>query len=338
MLAELRLLRADAAARKAKDEAELAAANGGFLTDLADVDEARTSSAPLRQQLEAARLALAEERRQMREASDAAVAEVQTQLEEARQQLVAHQALAASTAAATEGEHMRAAEELERLYELKLAAEAGKYEAVRRQAEEASAAFERQIHAVHAACRGKEERLAAELDAARADGDRRERAALREAEAVRVRYEETLAQEEEYGEVVTAQAMRDKVASVEAEREVQRQLRGEAAVLRRKIESVAAEAECARQQVGAREEQLAAAQRERAEAERTIHLLRRELTERGAKIGDLERRMSEIKVRVSHWWRFAPSGVVRGVRAWGIMGSLATAGAPPHRISRPRRR
>jgi WD40 repeat protein len=238
---------------------------------------------------------LTEERRQMRERAEAEVREAEKQMKELREQLAEHQSVTALSVAATEEEHMKTAEELELLYERKLAAEAGRFEALRRQAEDASAAFEREIHAVHLIARAREERLGAELSAARADGESRLQEARREAEVMRVRYEETLLQEEEYGEAATAHAVKDKAAIVAAEREVVREVRGEAAVLRRKLESATAEAERARQQVSSLDEQLAAAQRERAESDRTVHLLRREVAERTAKNSDLERRSSELK-------------------------------------------
>jgi len=237
----------------------------------------------------------AEELRRARAEGEAALAAAEARTAEVAGEAAAREEAAAAAAEAKEAAHMRAAEELEHLYERKLALEAARYEALRRKAEEAEVAFEQEIHAAHAAARAREAQLKAELRAAQGDGEARARATRRETEAIRKKLEATIQQEEEDYDRAAEIAVQEKLASVEAEKEIQRTLRGEAAVLRQRVESAAAEAEHAQRQLALRDEALSAVKEEKLEAERTIRLLRRELTERAAEIKDLEKRMGEVK-------------------------------------------
>lgn len=163
---------------------------------------------------------------------------------------------------AAEAAHMRAAEELEYLYERKLAAEAARYEALVHQKDDMQSAFEERMLEMQARFREELAGAAAEADRLRREATQTRSALEAERSALKESYEEVrrececraeggapahrrapafppqeLAQEDEDFEGEISKLKRSHDASLSAEREEALKLKGETAIIRKKFEA-----------------------------------------------------------------------------------------------------
>jgi len=97
---------------------------------------------------------------------------------------------------------MRAAEELEHLYERKLAAEAARWEALRKDKEDMQCELEERIYALVVAGQEREERLKLEREEIKAAADQKLVASEEQQAALAHKYEEMLSQEERDNDTV----------------------------------------------------------------------------------------------------------------------------------------
>ena len=198
---------------------------------------------------------------------------------------------------AQDAAHMKAAEELEHLYERKLAAEAARWEALRKEKEDVQSQLEERIYSLALAGQDVESKLKSERDDLRAAGAVRQD----EAEQVRLsekrRFEEMLAQEERDNDAELDLHQMTAHRNLMHEREEKSTLKGEQAIMRKKFSTFQSEMSKLKQSLEEREGTIKSLRREAADREKVIALLKKDVQEREESIADKERRMGELKAK-----------------------------------------
>ena len=204
---------------------------------------------------------------------------------------------AQEAAAAVEAAHMKAAEELEHEYERKLAAEAARWEALRRDKEDVQCQLEERIYSLAVAGHDNEAKLKRERDEIRKLSKGREEDAEVRLKEVHKRYEEMLAQEERDNDAELDLHAQTAHRMLVHEREEKSTLKGEQAIMRKKFSTFQSEMAKLKNALEEREGTIKGLRREAADREKVIALLKKDVQEREESIADKERRMGELKAK-----------------------------------------
>ena len=148
---------------------------------------------------------------------------------------------AAEAEGAMEAAHMRAAEALEHEYERKLAAEAARWEALRRDKDDVQCQLEERIYSLAVAGHDNESRLKRERDEIRKSGVQKADEQEGRLRDVRKRYEEMLAQEERDNDSELDLHNQTAHRNLMLEREEKSTLKGEQAIMRKKFSTFQSE-------------------------------------------------------------------------------------------------
>ncbi|KAJ1618791.1 quinon protein alcohol dehydrogenase-like superfamily, partial [Pavlovales sp. CCMP2436] len=181
---------------------------------------------------------------------------------------------------ATEVAHMRAAEELEHLYERKLAAEAARYESLSQQKADMQSAFEERMLTTQGQHTQELENYQNELESVSREAERTHADLRGDKEGLKESYEEELAQEDRDYEDEVGRMKRGHETHLQAERDEALKLKGEAAILRKKFETSRTDMQ-----------KLS----DLADSDKMVAMLRKDMRDREDTIADKERRMAELK-------------------------------------------
>ena len=204
---------------------------------------------------------------------------------------------AAEAAQSMEGAHMRAAEELEHLYERKLAAEAARWEALRKDKEDMQCELEERIYALVVAGQEREERLKIEREEIKAAAELKLVTSEEQQKALAHKYEEMLSQEERDNDTVLEKQEEAAFKLLTHEREEKQTIKGEQAIMRKKFANFQQDMAKLKSQLDERESTIKGLRHDVADREKVIALLKKDVQEREESIADKERRLSELKAK-----------------------------------------
>ena len=204
---------------------------------------------------------------------------------------------AAEAMAAMEAAHMKAAEELEHEYERKLAAEAARWEALRKDKEDVQCQLEERIYSLAMAGHDNEAKLKKERDEIRSAAEQRALEGEGQMSEVQRKYEEMLAQEERDNDAELDLHHLTAHRNLVHEREEKSTLKGEQAIMRKKFSTFQAEMAKLKNALEERENTIKGLRREATDREKVIALLKKDVQEREESIADKERRMGELKAK-----------------------------------------
>jgi len=155
--------------------------------------------------------------------------------------------------------------------------------------------FEQHVYGLRKNAQATEAKIRSSLEGKRADAEKRAAETKEKAAKMKSRYEELLKQEETDNdqEVRLQRVAKEKL--VAHEREVALSLKGEAAIMRKKLEASQTDMDALKGQLKAKEREITKLQREGADRDKAVALLKRDIAEREESIADKERRMSELK-------------------------------------------
>ena len=196
-----------------------------------------------------------------------------------------------------EAAHMRAAEELEHLYERKLAVEAARWEALRKDKEDVQCQLEERIYALHATAQQAEAKLRTGIDDTRRKTDHKLGEMASEAKESESKLVEMLQQEETDNDQELDAAREAAHRTLVHEREEKQTLKGEQAIMRKKFTSFQSEMTKLTNRLDEKDGDVRELQKAAAEHEKAMALLRKDVHEREESIADKERRMTELKAK-----------------------------------------
>ena len=198
---------------------------------------------------------------------------------------------------AMEVAHMRVAEELENLYERKLATEVARWEALRKEKDDMQCRLEERIYGLHKQAREADDSLQAGLQEKDSQGKREMAEMARKEKEMEASYHERLRQEEEDNDRELEASREAAQRALMLEREEKQALKGEQAIMRKKFEGFQSEMSKLRSALEMREQDIRRMQKESVESEKATALLRKDIHEREESISDKERRMAELKAK-----------------------------------------
>lgn len=198
---------------------------------------------------------------------------------------------------AQDAAHMKAAEELEHLYERKLAAEAARWESLRKEKEDVQSQLEERIYSLALAGQDVESKLKRERDDLKVAGAVKQQEADEVLHEEKKRFEEMLAQEERDNDAELDLHQRTAHRQLMHEREEKSTLKGEQAIMRKKFSTFQSEMSKLKSALEEREGTIKQLRREAADREKVIALLKKDVQEREESIADKERRMGELKAK-----------------------------------------
>ena len=142
---------------------------------------------------------------------------------------------------AMEVAHMRVAEELENLYERKLATEVARWEALRKEKDDMQCRLEERIYGLHKQAREADDSLQAGLQEKDSQGKREMAEMARKEKEMEASYHERLRQEEEDNDRELEASREAAQRALMLEREEKQALKGEQAIMRKKFEGFKSE-------------------------------------------------------------------------------------------------
>ena len=265
----------------------------GVLEELEQRVKEQTMQAEYQQHLREQRFQ--DELRTVKESGAVALQEAQECFEAQARLKLAGEREFAEERQATEAAHMKVAEELEHLYERKLATEAARWEALRKEKEDGQCQLEEKIYSLMQSSKSTETKLRQHLDETRMASNGRVAEMEEKVIASDARYESMLKQEDmDNDQELESQRLAAHRAVVH-EREEKQTLKGEQAIMRKKFASFQSEMAKLRNSVDEKQHDIKSLQVAAAEREKAIALLKKDVAEREESIADKERRMGELK-------------------------------------------
>ena len=235
--------------------------------------------------------------RKEKEMAHAKMSEASEMLEELKREkdVMSREYVEADSAA--EAAHMKAAEELEHEYERKLAAEAARWEALRKDKEDVQCQLEERIYSLAVAGHDNEAKLKRERDEVRKVASAKSEEAEDILSEERKKHQEMLEQEERDNDSELELHQQTAHQALVHEREEKSTLKGEQAIMRKKFSTFQQEMSKLKNALEERESTIKGLRREAADREKVIALLKKDVQEREESIADKERRMGELKAK-----------------------------------------
>ena len=230
-------------------------------------------------------------------AKEEALAEAAREQDDLRRMMDVSERESAEGAQGMEAAHMKAAEELEHLYERKLAAEAARWEALRKDKEDMQCELEERIYALVVAGQEREERLKQEREEIRSAADKRLGESDEQQTQLTEKYEEMLRQEERDNDTELDAQAEAAFKNLTHEREEKQTLKGEQAIMRKKFSNFQTDMAKLKASLDEREAQIKGLRHDVSDREKVIALLKKDVQEREESIADKERRLSELKAK-----------------------------------------
>jgi hypothetical protein len=225
------------------------------------------------------------------------MAEGSERYEELRRAKEAQAREAAEAASAQDASHMKAAEELEHLYERKLAAEAARWEALRREKEDVQCQLEERIYSLALAGKDVEAKLKTECEGLKIVASEEAEVAEQKQAKLQERFDEMLSQEERDNDSELELHKMSAHRALVHEREEKSTLKGEQAIMRKKFGTFQTEMSKLKNQLEEKEMTIRGLRRDGADRDKVIALLKKDVQEREESIADKERRMGELKAK-----------------------------------------
>lgn len=198
---------------------------------------------------------------------------------------------------AMEAAHMRVAEELENLYERKLASEVARWESLRKEKDDMQCRLEEKIYNLHKQVKEANETLRHGLQEKDAMAKVERASMVKKEKAMEANYHERLRQEEQDNDRELEVSREAAQRALTLEREEKQVLKGEQAIMRKKFEGFQSEMSKLRSALEMREAEIRRLVKEASESEKAMAVLRKDIHEREESISDKERRMAELKAK-----------------------------------------
>eukprot|EP00743_Colponemidia_sp_Colp-15_P006147 GILK01006607.1.p1 GENE.GILK01006607.1~~GILK01006607.1.p1 ORF type:complete len:1413 (-),score=360.36 GILK01006607.1:147-4334(-) len=211
---------------------------------------------------------------------------------------------AAQALQAMELAHMRAAEELESLYERKLAIEAEKYLALDQEKMEMQQGYESRIRSMEKQQEEAIEKLLREFREQAKEAQSEFAKMKSYADETKQKYEEMIAQQEDDHENELSTVKTKAKEHIDSEKSLAFNLKGEAQMLKRRYKAVEEEKEDVLRMQRETQAEIRGFKRQIDELEKTISVLRQEKKEREDTLKEKEKKIYEYKVKIKDLQKF----------------------------------
>merc|ERR1719199_1217624 len=196
-----------------------------------------------------------------------------------------------------EREHMKAAEELESLYEKKLSIEAQRYRALLHEKEDMECSYEEQLEITKSKYNSVIIKLKGEFEGKTKEQQDAYNRLKDELGNTKASYEEFVRQQDEDHEDEMLHVQQTHKKSLEEEQEAVLNLKSQAGVMRRRFDSFKVEKETLQSDLKLKEDELKGEKERNEEQERQIQMLKNDIRDREQTIDNKEKRISELRMK-----------------------------------------
>jgi len=239
----------------------------------------------------------AEKTKKMKEETEAARGAAEARFEALRRRKEQQELEAVEAIQNMERAHMKAAEELESLYEKKLAIEAQRYRGLLHEKEDMECSYEEQLEITKSKYNSVIMKLKNEYEAKTKEQQDAYYRLKDELANTKAQYEEFVRQQDEDHEDEVLKVQQVHKRQLEEEQEAVLNLKSQSAIMRRRFDSFKSDMEELRSQLKHKGDDLKTANEKNEEQERQIQMLKNDIRDREQTIDNKEKRISELRMK-----------------------------------------
>merc|ERR1719199_660328 len=238
-----------------------------------------------------------EKTKKMKEEMEAARSASEARFEALRRRKEQQELEAVEAIQNMERAHMKAAEELESLYEKKLSIEAQRYRALLHEKEDMECSYEEQLEITKSKYNSVIMKLKGEFETKTKEQQDAYNRLKDELANTKASYEEFVRQQDEDHEDEMLQVQHSHKKALEEEQDAVANLKSQAGVMRRRFDSFKVEKEALQAELRAKEDELKVSSERNDEQERQIQMLKNDIRDREQTIDNKEKRISELRMK-----------------------------------------
>jgi hypothetical protein len=238
-----------------------------------------------------------EKTKKMKEEMEAARSASEARFEALRRRKEQQELEAVEAIQNMERAHMKAAEELESLYEKKLSIEAQRYRALLHEKEDMECSYEEQLEITKSKYNSVIMKLKGEFETKTKEQQDAYNRLKDELANTKASYEEFVRQQDEDHEDEMLQVQHSHKKALEEEQDAVANLKSQAGVMRRRFDSFKVEKDALVAKLQAKEDELKVSSERNDEQERQIQMLKNDIRDREQTIDNKEKRISELRMK-----------------------------------------